>query len=621
VAEPDGELREELRALRERVEAIERRLAMGSPPAAPVTPEPAPAAKPKHPRAPELETRLGLTWINRIGVVTLLLGAGFFFKYAVENEWINPAARVIIGVAAGLLALAAGDLLHRRDQRPFAQGISGLGIALLYLSFYASYEFYHLIPNVLAFALLVLTTAGAAALAVEYEAIPVAALGLFGGYLTPVLVRPALWVLYSYVLLLDAAALALSRFRNWRALELLALAATALLYATSSTRKEQFLGTFFLAAYYAPFANAQFRTVRYAAQVLAAAALGFLWVDRSSEYLLCSLALAGAGLFIRPVVALAAYWLGYAIWASGSAAVPDGPAFVALTLAFLLFFVWSNWRPREIFVVALNGPAYFAASYLLLDGRHHAWMGLFAAAVAAAHLGSARRLLPTHPATALLAAGLGAGFITIAIPVQFAGYTITIAWATEAAALAWIGARFRETRVVWLAMAILGLILIRLAAFDRLLGDARLVTFAASAAAFWLVAKWIAHARAALAIYIAGHAILLWALYLEIERWAIGTSAPENVSSVVTTGISILFAAYALALIAAGVITSTTVNRLLGLVLIAIVILKLYFYDVWLLARLYRTIAFIALGALLVLSSYLYSRYRERIEKWWRERA
>lgn len=616
MAEPD--LHDELRELRERIEAIERRLAMAPvPPPPPPIPLPAIPKPPQHrpARSPELETRVGLTWINRIGVVTLLLGAGFFFKYAVENEWIGPAARVLLGIAIGVAALAGGDFLHRRNQRLFAQGISGLGIALLYLSFYAAFEFYHLIPNVLAFALLVVTTAGGSALALHYEALPVAALGLFGGYLTPVLVRPALWVLYGYALLLDAAAVYLARVRQWKALEALALIATALLYATSSTRKEALLGTLFLAAYYALFWLAQLAAVRIAAQVLSAIALPILWVDQPSGYLLCSLALTAAGIFLRADVALASYWAAYVIW-PGSVSL--GPTFVAMTLVFLLFFALSNWRPTEVIVMALNGPAYFAAGYMLLDKTHHGWMGLLAVALAAAHLIAARRLVTIEPRTALLALGLGATFITIAIPVQFAGYTITVAWAIEAAALAWIAQRFEQPKALWLAIAVLAFVLIRLAVFDRT-ADARFVAFAASAVAFWLVSKWLAPNRLAVAVYTIGHAVLIWGLALEIEAWAKRTATPENITSVVTAGISIMFAAYAVALITAGVFTSTTVNRLLGLMLIGVVIVKLYLYDVWLLGRLHRTIAFVALGGLLVLSSYVYSRYRDRIENWWRQ--
>jgi uncharacterized membrane protein len=623
VAGSDDELRQELRALKDRVEAIEQRLAIEPSHAAPTREHPTPEPqKPKHHKhSPELETRLGLTWINRIGVITLLLGAGFFFKYAVENQWIGPMGRVILGVASGILALAGGDFLHRRNQRLFAQGISGLGIALLYLSFYAAYEFYHLIPDVLAFALLVATTAIGAALALQYEAIPVAALGLFGGYLTPVLVKPAPWVLYGYALLLDIAAVALSRFRGWRPLEMLALAATAILYATSSTSKEAFLGTFFLAAYYALFSNARLTGVRVASQVLAAVALAFLWMDGPTGYLLCSLALAAAGLAIRPPWALGAYWLGYALWSLGVRTHPEGPTFVAITLVFALYFAWSIWRPCSVVVVALNGPAYFAAAYLLLDGNHHAWMGLLAIGLAATHLIAARRLIPIQPTTAMLALGLGASFITIAVPVQFSGYTITIAWATEAAALAWIGSRLEQARATWFALAISAMILIRLAVFDRALTNGRLVSFAASAVAFWLIAKWMPRTQPALAVYVIGHAILLWALSMEIERWVMRTAAPENQASLIAAGISIMLAAYAVAMVAIGVFTATTVNRLIGLALIGIVIVKLYLYDVWLLDRLDRTIAFVALGALLVLSSYVYSRHRDRIEAWWRERS
>ncbi len=74
--------------------------------------------------------------------------------------------------------------------------------------------------------------------------------------------------------------------------------------------------------------------------------------------------------------------------------------------------------------------------------------------------------------------------------------------------------------------------------------------------------------------------------------------------------LSILIAAYAVALIVAGVTSRTGIHRVVGLGLIAVVIAKLYLYDVWLLAPIYRVIAFGALGALLLFTSYLYSHHR-----------
>jgi hypothetical protein len=59
----------------------------------------------------------------------------------------------------------------------------------------------------------------------------------------------------------------------------------------------------------------------------------------------------------------------------------------------------------------------------------------------------------------------------------------------------------------------------------------------------------------------------------------------------------------------------------LGLGLIGFIVLKLYLYDVWFLGLFYRMAAFAVLGALLLVMSYLYSRFRLSIEAWWRERT
>jgi len=116
--------------------------------AAPVAPPPVapPPAEPEH-----LETTIGLNWINRIAVVTLLLGAAFLFKYGVDNDWFGPGVRIALGVAAGIISLLAGDRVWRRGQTVFAQGVIGLGIALLFLSIYAAAMLYQLIPPSLAF--------------------------------------------------------------------------------------------------------------------------------------------------------------------------------------------------------------------------------------------------------------------------------------------------------------------------------------------------------------------------------------------------------------------------------------------------------------------------------------
>jgi len=171
--------------------------------------------------------------MNRIAVFTLLLGAAFLFKYGVDNDWFGPATRVAMGIAAAAISLLAGDRVWRRGQTVFAQGIIGLGLALLYLSIYAAAVLYQLVPSSLAFVAMSAVTGGAMGLAVLYNSQAIAVLALAGGYLTP----PALstgedhpWILFGYVFLLNLPSLLLARMRQWKALEPIAAAATILLY-------------------------------------------------------------------------------------------------------------------------------------------------------------------------------------------------------------------------------------------------------------------------------------------------------------------------------------------------------------------------------------------------------
>ena len=64
-----------------------------------------------------------------------------------------------------------------------------------------------------------------------------------------------------------------------------------------------------------------------------------------------------------------------------------------------------------------------------------------------------------------------------------------------------------------------------------------------------------------------------------------------------------------------GVKTQAAIHRMLGLALVVLVVAKLYLVDVWVLGRLFRITAFLALGVLLLALSYLYSRLRPVLER------
>ena len=132
----------------------------------------------------------------------------------------------------------------------------------------------------------------------------------------------------------------------------------------------------------------------------------------------------------------------------------------------------------------------------------------------------------------LLALGIALSFLTLAIPIQFTGFTITIAWAIQAAALTWIACRFQSTRMMVGALVVFGLVAGRLLLFEAetlpdplsysLLWNTRFSTFAVSAVAMLLAAFWTAPILkpAALISYFAGNFFLLWGLCLEIVGWA-----------------------------------------------------------------------------------------------------
>src|SRR5437016_12870791 len=59
--------------------------------------KPAPAAHSEG----ELESKIGGHWLNRIGIVAVLVGVSYFLKYAFDNEWVGPGRWVVIGMVTG----------------------------------------------------------------------------------------------------------------------------------------------------------------------------------------------------------------------------------------------------------------------------------------------------------------------------------------------------------------------------------------------------------------------------------------------------------------------------------------------------------------------------------------
>ena len=492
----------------------------------------------------------------------------------------------------------------------------------------------------------------AAALALRYGSFAIAALAWAAGYATPLLLSTGEdhpWFLFSYLLVLNVAATELAARRKWRGLEIVSFIGTVFIYGgwllSGGTRADvRLVATLAPLAFCAERWRTQTPLLFALSQFLTSLALTLIWQREELRYVLLELLLAAAALLFAysrsyPIALLSAFvgfWLADALHRA---------PFFGATCGFLLFFAWSWWHllwkrsaasTVALSVFALNGVVYFAHSYLLLHSDRHDWLGLLAVLIAAAYLvfGVILQRQAVEPEAdtrpSLLALGMATAFLTLAIPIQFIGFTITIAWAMQGAALAWIGYRFVSTRALNASLLVFALVAMRLLLFElesfpnpnsySAIANTRFLTFAVSAVAMLLAAWWVSKISqaAALAAYFAGHAFLLLGLSLEIVGWARRSVSAENRLSAETIGISILFGVYAVTLVSVGVATRTVINRLSGLGLTVIVILKLYLFDVWQLTRPYQILAFVILGILLLATSFLYSNFRRLIGSLWK---
>lgn len=176
------------------------------------------------------EENIGGTWFARIGMAALVLGLSFFLKYAFDNDWIGPIGRVMIGAIAGIVLLGLGEKFIRKYS-VYGQLLSGGGLAVLYLAIFAAFDFYGLIGQIPAFFMMMLITAAGIMLSIRYDAVSLIIISTLGGFFTPLLISNGQnneVGLFSYILLLDLAILAVSIFKKWRWLNVLGFLGTVL---------------------------------------------------------------------------------------------------------------------------------------------------------------------------------------------------------------------------------------------------------------------------------------------------------------------------------------------------------------------------------------------------------
>lgn len=540
---------------------------LAPPPAHPGGPAPpAAAAAPVRAAGVDLETLIAGRWLNRIGIVALLVATAFFLKYAFENDWVGPSGRVAIGLLAGTVLLVYSQWLLRRGYLYFSEGIAGLAAGVLYLSLYAGWDYYKLFSQAAAFGGMVVVTAAMVAIAVGRDSQRIALLAVVGGLLTPALVSTGTdqqVILFSYLAVLDAGLLALAHRRDWRAVEFTAFVGSQIYFW----------------AWYAEFYNAD-------------------KLERTAAF---------ATLFFVLFAALP-------VLRSRRLVTLPGPQ-VALILAnaslYLLALRAMLWPERRwtltLAVLAL------AAGHLVVANKAPA-----PRPGPSTPLGTGERAL-----VRLLYAGLALTFVTLAIPIRLEGRWITIAWAVQGAVLIWSGFQaalppLRRAGVVLFAIVAFRLLVIPIAG-EQLLWNARFAVFAVTVACFG-AALYFARQHADQLdsgetgifglVGVGANFFALLVLSLEVwhhfdrQRAAWGNEAELGQQ----LGLSLLWTLYATALILLGVRTGRATLRWQALALFGLAVAKVFLYDLWLLERVYRIISFVVLGVVLLVVSFLYQR-------------
>lgn len=186
-------------------------------------------AKAETPENAHVEAMIAGRWLHYVGILAVLFAVAFFLKYAFENNWIGPRGRVGIGLLIGSALFPWSHQFLDRGYKYFSEGIAGLGAAILYLSLWAGWHYYQVFSQSTAFALMIVVTIATAIVAVGRDTERIAVLALIGGAVTPQLVSTGEnheVVLFTYIAVLGAGMLGLARVRDWKSLPPIQLVAT-----------------------------------------------------------------------------------------------------------------------------------------------------------------------------------------------------------------------------------------------------------------------------------------------------------------------------------------------------------------------------------------------------------
>lgn len=277
--------------------------------------------------------------------------------------------------------------------------------------------------------------------------------------------------------------------------------------------------------------------------------------------------------------------------------------------------------------VLASVPAFFLARQAMIEGGLGNVIGVLPVVQAIVLAVVLIRLVKLEPLEdrdlgrlALVAAAV-LGFITLAIPLQLEKQWITIGWALEGCALAWLYLRVRHRGLLACSAGLLTVVVIRLtlnpavftyhARSDVPIFNWYLYTYLVAAAACFAAAYLLRHEEELFGVaqlkplrLLASYGTVLLFLLLNIEIADFFATGPNltfrfsGASLAQDLSYTLGWAVFAIALLAAGVALASRAARITSIALLAVTVLKAFLHDLPSLGGLYRVASF----ALLALS-------------------
>nr|WP_312276710.1 DUF2339 domain-containing protein [Moraxella sp. CTOTU46711] len=382
----------------------------------------------------------GENLVVRVGALVLLVGVVLLLKLASQYIEVSMPVRMALVALGGLVITAVGYRTTAK-KRSYGLTLQGVGFAVIYLTVFASFKLYGLLPATLTFGVLALLAGLTVMFSVWQNALPLAVLAFGGAFFAPILVsRPdgSVVMLFSYYLLLNIAVAAIAHYRTWKLLNALSLAVTFGLAYVWGFR-----------AFSGNSAGAGWLSLRWQllGLVVGHMALYLFIAVRYSQQVVSynqTLLQMNTGVAKRPILSIdsgllfGTALLGFGLMASLLNDLPYHLAFAssALSAIYLSLGLWLLKHHRRSIAGDRQANNQFDNSFELLIEASLA---------------------------------LGCGFLALVIPLALSAKWISIGWAVQGAALVWLGARTQRRWTVYFGLALQGFSIVLLVGFDTLM--------------------------------------------------------------------------------------------------------------------------------------------------------